>query len=159
MMKRLNLPSDPAVLAAVGRVAIRHGQLQHVLRMTVKSILGLPAREALDATARQNFGALRERVRRLAKQRLGEGEALCRLDAILYRAHAVTKHRNRLIHDLWAHDPHGNPIIRDDERQQRPIPDAAALEELAEQIHSVAADLDAARLEGFLATALRERLP
>ena len=51
VMVRLNLPEDVNVLAAVGRVALRHGQLHRTLRMTVKSILGLPPREALDATA------------------------------------------------------------------------------------------------------------
>jgi hypothetical protein len=73
-MDRFELPQDVNVLGAVGRIAIRHGQLTRMLRMTVKSVLGLPAREALDATARQNFSELKQRVRRLAKQKSGEGE-------------------------------------------------------------------------------------
>jgi hypothetical protein len=32
------LPDDPALLVAVAKVAIRHGQLDYVLRMTVKTI-------------------------------------------------------------------------------------------------------------------------
>jgi hypothetical protein len=108
-MDKFELPRDLDVLAAVGRVAIRHGQSTRMLRMTVKSILGLPVREALDATARQSFGALKQRVRKLAKQRIGEGKPLCQLDAILQRAQVVTKTRNSLIHDLWAYDAEGNP--------------------------------------------------
>lgn len=57
----LNIPDDPTVLAALGKVAIRHGQLDYILRMTVKSILALSIREALDATARQGSKDLRKR--------------------------------------------------------------------------------------------------
>jgi len=32
----LDLPENLDLLAAVGKVAIRHGQLDHVLRMTVR---------------------------------------------------------------------------------------------------------------------------
>ena len=48
------MPEDPAVLAAVGKIALRHGQLDHVLRMTIKSLTGVSMNEALDATARQS---------------------------------------------------------------------------------------------------------
>jgi len=69
-MGRLELPRDETMLGAVGRVAIRDGQLTHVLKMTVKSILSLPVREALDGTARQSFRELKRQVRHLAKQRI-----------------------------------------------------------------------------------------
>ncbi len=45
-MITLDIPTDPNLMAAVGKVPLRHGQLDYVLRMTVKSILGLSVREA-----------------------------------------------------------------------------------------------------------------
>jgi hypothetical protein len=77
------LPDDPALLAAVAKVAVRHGQLDYVLRMAVKSIERLTIRQGLDATERQGSAALRERVRKLARKKLGEGRALVLLDAML----------------------------------------------------------------------------
>jgi hypothetical protein len=80
------MPEDPAVLAAVGKIALQHGQLDHVLRMTIKSLTGVSMKEALDATARQGSRELRERIRKLARRRLGEGVGLVQLEANLERA-------------------------------------------------------------------------
>src|SRR5258708_10131041 len=95
------LPDDPALLAAVAKVAIRHGQLDYVLRMRVKSIERLTIRQGLDATERQGSAALRERVRKLARKKLGEGRALVLLDALLARSGRATRRRNQLLHGLW----------------------------------------------------------
>src|SRR5688572_18615969 len=121
-MITLQIPKDPEVQAAIGRVALYHGQLDRVLRMTVKSILKLEVREALDATDRQGSRELLKRVRKLAKQKTGEGEVLCRLDALLNRARRLTYRRNTYVHNLWAYDAEGNPVISDDEHAMGPIP-------------------------------------
>jgi hypothetical protein len=76
-------PDNEELSAAIGRIAIFHGQMDHILRMTVKSILGLSVREAIDATRRQGSHELRERVRKLAKQKLGESEAIVKLASLL----------------------------------------------------------------------------
>jgi hypothetical protein len=79
------------------------------------------------------------------------------LDALLQRAQLVTDRRNDFIHSLWSTNAQGDPVIRDDEHQGQPIPSAVLLNELAEEIHDIAADLNLARLDGFLAEALRAR--
>ena len=86
MANFLVMPEDSELMAAVGAASVRHGQLDHVLRLTVKTILGLSPREALLATDRQTSSELRKRVRLLAKQRAGDGEHLARLDALLARS-------------------------------------------------------------------------
>ena len=150
----MDIPGDPSLLAALGKVAIRHGQLDYVLRMTVKSIRELPISEALDATARQGSRELRERVRKLAKQKLGEGEPLTRLDALLERSRRATDKRNELLHRLWAHQLDGEPVIRDDDHNWLPIPSVADLEHWADELATLATALNEARLEGFLKAAL-----
>ena len=149
-----SLPDDPALLAAVGRVAIRHGQLDHVLRMMVKTLTGITIEEALDATERQGSAALRGRVRKLAKQKLGEGEALVRLDALLARAGRVTKRRNELLHSLWAHQLDGQGVMRGDDGKWYDHPAIAELDALVSSLEEVAWELNGARLEGFLKEAL-----
>lgn len=160
-MKRmitLHIPEDPDIQAAVGRIALRHGQLDYGLRLAVKSILGISVADALDATDRQGTRDLRMRVRKLAKQKIGEGEALCKLDALLNRSRRLTDRRNSYLHNLWAQDENGNPIIGDDECKMGPIPTIAELDVLADELAHVTWDLNRARLNGFLAEALRVKV-
>ena len=152
-----SMPDDPALLAAVGKVAIRHGQLDHVLRMTVKTIMRLTIREALDATERQGSAALRQRVRKLAKQKLGEGDALVRLDDLLTRAGRATKRRNELLHALWAAQLDGQGLIRRDDGKWYDHPTVPELDALVSDLEAVIRDLNWGRLEGFLKEALEAR--
>lgn len=156
-MITLDIPTDPQLLASVGKVALRHGQLDYVLRMTVKSILKLSIRDALDATDRQGSRGLRDRVRKLAKKRFGEGDTLVRLDALLARSRRATADRNEVLHSLWARSKDGEPIIRDDDGYAfRPVPTVAELEEMADKLADAASELNDARMNGFLKEALAE---
>ncbi len=56
------------------------------MRMTIKVVTGVSVDDALRATARTPSRVLRERVRTLAKDRLGDGPAFLELEAILYLA-------------------------------------------------------------------------
>jgi hypothetical protein len=63
---------DPPILQALGLVAIRHGQLEYALRMTIKSLTGLDVRKALDETAYVGAKALRKRILDTAKAKLAQ---------------------------------------------------------------------------------------
>ncbi|MGO8921122.1 MAG: hypothetical protein ACLQJR_34995 [Stellaceae bacterium] len=156
-MMLFNLPSDPALLAALGKVAVRHGQLDYALRISVRSFVPISVKEALDATKRQGSAALRQRVRRLAKQRLGEGEALVRLDALLTRAAQATRRRNELLHGLWAAELDGGPVVRHDDERWHGHPSVAELEALVSELTAVTNELIMARMDGFLKEALDTR--
>ena len=155
-MITLQIPEDEQVLAAVGTISIRHGQLDYILRMTVKSLLGLSIHEALDATARQGSFDLRKRIRALAKQKFGESETLVKLDALLERARRATESRNEFLHSLWAYELDGKPVIRDDDHSFRPAPTINELREAATELATITTELNEARLEGFLKKALDE---
>jgi len=154
------LPTDEKILAAIGTIALRHGQLDNALRMTIKDLTGVDHTEALDATARDGSRELRERIRKLARHRLGEGVALVRLQALLTRAGRATGQRNKLMHAVWGTELDGGPMISDDDHEFRPIPSVAELEELD---HEIVIILDAliqagiqARHDGFLLEALKK---
>ena len=108
-MITFHVPEDKALLAAFGEVALRHEHLNHILRMTIKTLAKLRPQEALDATAYDGSRQLRERIRKLARPRLGEGEALLKLEAILERCRRVTERRNELTHGIWAKELDGEP--------------------------------------------------
>jgi hypothetical protein len=153
-----SLPNDEALLAAIGKVAIRHGQLDYVLKMMVKSIERLRIREGLDATERQSTSELRQRVRKLAKQKFGEGPALVRLDALLTRSRRATDRRNELLHGLWAVDlADGREVFRHEGHDWGEQPTVANLEALADELAAIAGELNSARLEGFIKEALEQR--
>ena len=156
-MITLALPVDAALLASIGRVAIRQGQLDYVLGMTVKTIVDVSIAEARDATTRQTSRELRSRVRTLAKQQIGEGKALVQLDALLERARRLTEKRNDLLHSLWAHELDGKPVRRGDAGTWQDIPSSAELDALADEIAVLISDINFGRLDGFLHDALQSR--
>lgn len=158
-MITLDIPQDDQLLAAVGKISIRHGQLDHVLRMTIKSITGLPFNEVFEATRRQGSRELRIRVKKLAKQRLGEGKALIGLEALLDRSQRATDKRNEKLHRVWAYNLEGDAVTRDEEHNWNPIPEIAELEKIATELADIAYRLNHARLDGFLCQALERAHP
>jgi hypothetical protein len=146
-----NIPGDAALLAEIGKVAIRHGQLDYVLRMTIKTLAGLALRDAIDATDGILSSELRRHVRKLARERFGEvSTTYYRLDALLNRAHRATKRRNELLHGLWAADMEGRELFRHEGHQFIDTPTVPELATLAEELATIAYDLNTARLSGFL---------
>jgi hypothetical protein len=153
-MMMFHVPEDPELLAAFGEVALRHEHLSHILRMTIKTLAELPVSEALDATAFDGAALLRDRVRKLAKQRLGEGQALLRLQALVERCRRATEKRNEYVHSVWAQELDGDPMRRDGNQTWQPIPTVAELRGLGQELLALTSELNQARLEGFIKEAL-----
>ena len=152
-----DIPADTELLAAFGEVTLRHEHLNHVLRMTIKTLSRLSVNEALDATERDGSAQLRERIRKLARQRLGEGEPLLRLQAVIERCGRATDRRNDLVHSVWAKELDGESVRRNSAHGWQAIPTVDELSTLAGEIGSLTAELNRARLEGFLHEALSAR--
>ena len=153
------VPQDTALLEVLGKITVRHGHLDYVLRMVIKTLTETSVRDALDATKRENSSMLRDRIRRLAKARLGDGPALVQLQALLERAKRATERRNDLIHKLWAKGVGGDGghVIRDDDHSWTPVPTVEALQALELEIKGVQEELNTQRLEGFIKAALDAR--
>ena len=156
-MMTFHVPADVALLGAFGEVALRHEHLNHILRMTIKTLGRLRPDEAADATAYDGSRQLRDRIRKLARQRLGEGEALLKLQALLERCRRATDKRNELMHGIWAKELDGEPMRRGSDQNWYPLPTADELKALANQIWILTDELNSARLEGFLSKALAKR--
>ena len=156
-MIMFHVPENRELLAAIGEVSLRHEHLNHILKMTIKSIANLTPAEAFDATKYDGSFALRQRIHKLARKRLGEGEPLLKFQALLTRAGRLTEQRNELIHGLWAEELDGDPGIMGAPGELRPIPSIEALENLSKEIEALTYELNTARLEGFLKVALEEK--
>lgn len=153
-----HVPSDNALLAAIGEVALRNEHLNHILRMTIKTLGRLEIDEALDATAYDSSSQLREHIKKLARQRLGDGEPLLKLQALLERCKRATEKRNDLIHSVWGKELDGEPARKGAADDWRPLPTAAELHALAEEIMRLTGELNEARLVGFVHLALASKL-
>lgn len=131
-------PREPQVLKTLGMIALRHSYLDHILKMTIKSLAGIEPQEALDATAFQTSGTLRERIVKIARRKLGEGTALLRLQALLERARCASEQRNDFMHGVWAQELDGEPQMRGNDRLWKPIPTVQELEVVASDILQIA---------------------
>ncbi len=153
-MITFHVPDDRDLVAAFGEVTLRHEHLNHILRMTIKILAHLRPDEALDATAYDGSRQLRERIRKLARQRLGEGEPLLKLQALLERCKRATDRRNELIHGIWAKELDGEPVRRGADHTWHPLPSVEELSSLANECRILTESINTARLDGFLSEAL-----
>lgn len=156
-MMLFHVPEDKELLAAYGELSLRHEHLIHILRMTIKSLAGLDVTEALDATAYDGAAKLRDRIRTLARQRLGEGEPLLKLQALLERCKRATEKRNDFIHSVWGKELDGEAFRRTNDHSWQPLPTIEELNSLGKDILMLTNQLNEARLTGFLAEALVKR--
>jgi hypothetical protein len=150
-------PDDVDTNAALGKIAIYHGQLEYILRMTIKSILGLTILDALDVTRRKQSRELRERIQTEARQKLGEGEAFDRLNALVVRSWKASDRRNEFFHRPWCTELDGGHVIRGEDHIFRSAPTVKQLEELASELQQIRDELNDARLHGFLRDALDQK--
>ncbi len=157
-MMTFHVPQDRDLLAAIGEVALRHEHLNQILRMTIKTLARLDVDEAVDATAYDSSSQLRDRIKKLARQRLGEGEPLLKLQALLERCKRATEKRNDLVHSVWAKEMDGEPARKGSGHEWRPLPTPSELSDLAKHLAGLTSQLNEARLEGFLHVALTQKV-
>ena len=153
-MVSLEMPADPELLKAAGRVALAHGQLELVLCMTVKSLSELSVQEALDETATMKAYELREKIKQLFKQKRSDELAKIKLDALVNKAKRLSDKRNSLIHRPWAKDNRGQWVVKAEDHIWGKPPSIDQLNQLAEDIFESAIELNTARLSGFIKKAL-----
>ncbi|MBZ0248089.1 MAG: hypothetical protein K8F93_00375 [Burkholderiales bacterium] len=160
-MVRFHIPDDQAFLAAVGRVALGHAHLDHVLRLAIKTLAGTTVSEARLATAGYSSAALRDEVRVLGKKALGDGPAYVMLRSMLTTAKLLSKRRNDLMHGIFAQeidtDAESNglifqePIVLNEELESAPPPTTVSLIDLAKSIENHVDALNGFRISGFRA--------
>jgi len=151
----LHMPNGRLV-SALGRVAVRHTQLDYALRLTVKSLANLRLNEGLDATERVGSAALREQIDKLAKKRFGVTKPYLQLRAIMTRCENATTKRNEALHGLFAKELDGQQVFRHRGREFKKPPTPKELMNLAEELHRLGEEITRERLDGWLKQALKD---
>jgi hypothetical protein len=160
-MKNLKFQLPPGdLLTAMGAAIARQAHLDHMLRMTTKTIRGVSVPIGLRAVPKKTSSMwLRRSVQRLAKKRLGDGAALKQLMDLLERCELATEKRNRFAHAMFAGmvDESNASLMLNNDDKWVPLPAVAAVYALADELEALAFEVNHARLQGFLAQALKAR--
>jgi hypothetical protein len=152
-----DIPTDRELLAALGEVALRQEHLNHVLKMILRKLADLTVQEVLDATQWESSKRLRERISRIGRKRLGEGQSVLKLQALIERAKRATDKRNEYVHTVWARGySTGNPILWGAGDRRTPQPTIQELKDLAGELELITLDAIGAHIDGFLDDALRD---
>lgn len=152
-MIMFHVPDDQELLAALGEVALRHEHMNYILRMTIRSLTGVTVDEVVKATERESSSQIRNRIRKLARSRLGEGAPLIKLEAILEDCRRLTEKRNHLIHGLWTQELDGDAQLSG-AHGHSPLPTTQELLDLAQELMELTNMLIRERSEGFIYEAL-----
>jgi hypothetical protein len=155
---RLSLPEDKALLEAAGRAALAHAHLEHVLRLTIKTLSGMRQRDTLITMNKVSVHNVREVIQHLFAEKVqNKGWKLQRakdakaiLAKMLDKAAKASGRRNKCIHRPWAKDQNGQLYSKNDAHQWSSPPTAADLKKLANDILEVASEFSEARLEGII---------
>ena len=153
----LGIPQNAELLAAIGAVAISHGHLDYTLKMLIKTLADVSIQEARYALAYENSSILRDRAKKLARQVLGEGKALLKVQAFLGRCKHVTEKRNDLIHRLYLEDWLGGAFVGGDDGSVKPLPTIEEVRALLDEIRQMHVEFNHDRLAGWLEEALSEK--
>jgi len=151
-----DLPENKNVQAALGVLVVRHGHLEYILRMTIKSLCGLSIHNALTDTNKKTAAILRKRIKKEAKDRLGQCAAVEKLLKWLSRSWKASDERNLYVHSVWARERDSPLKIQKEDFSWRPPPTVQELERLSSEIKSITDELDADRLEGSLFEAIKK---
>ena len=135
-------------------MTMQQSHLDYILRMTVKTLCNLEIEQALDATANDGSAFLRARIKKLARQKIGEGEPLLKLQALLQRCKRATEKRNDYVHSVWGRELDGALVMRSEDHTWDDIPTVNELMSLVTELQRLRNELNAARVDGFLSEAL-----
>lgn len=146
----LDFPGDNTLLTGAGKVALAHGQLELMLRMTIKTLAGLSVQDALDKTAKKKNWELRRDIEINFCQKTTDMTLRQKLKDLLGRCEKLSYRRNKLLHNAWAIAPDGSIVTKGDKHAWGKAPTANDLNDLASKIRECVALLNEARLRGFI---------
>ena len=153
----VDTPSDPEFLEQFARASMLHAHLDNTLKMFVKSFDGTTVEEALEYIGYQGAAALRKRVAKLAKEQLGESEALNMILGFMEQCEKISERRNDLLHSPIARDRDGETFRMRARgcNDWVELPKPKALKALADDTFHLVEEMNHQRHNGVIDLALR----
>ena len=154
----VDTPSDPEFLKQFARASMLHAHLDNTLKMFVRSFDGTSVEEALEYIGYQGAAKLRKRVEKLAREQLGEGEALTMILEFMKRCGDLSERRNDLLHSPIARERDGE-AFRMRARGGNTwveLPKSEVLKALADETFGLVEEMNHQRLSGLIDLALSQ---
>jgi len=149
----------PEYLLALGRLVVAHVHLDHMLKMTIKSLLGITVEEALQELSRKGGPELRRRIEQHSRKTFGDNTVTNRLMELLRRCRSASERRNYIAKSVYVRHldgPRAGQIALHDPDHQTYYPPPAVEEvaSIAAEIEALVREINHARLEGWLGRAI-----
>jgi hypothetical protein len=127
--------------------------------MYLRSFDGTTIEEVLRYVGYQGAAKLRARVTKLASEHLGEGDALAKISEFMRRSKDISERRNDLLHSPIARerDGQGFRMRARGGNNWVELPQAAVLQELADETFELLEQMNHERLNGIIGLALSQR--
>lgn len=159
VQRYLTIPDDQPLLAAIGRVAVAHAQLDYVLKLTVKTIEGRSHEDVMLDNELRGARKMRKRIAKQAEKRLGNSDAAKKLKALLDKAEKASERRNEFIHNVFGSDDQAKHWTHTESGKAFDTPSVAQLNALTDKIQLIMKELNTARRKGWLLEALDGKSP
>lgn len=154
-MHELAIPTKPGLIEALGRLAIAHTHLELILRYTVKTLSELSVTEALDATNRNRISDVRNKIKRLFKEKKPLPSEEVQLDALLGESTRLSQERNDYLHSAWSETESGEALLKQENYQWGPAPSQSEVDHIASSILQLGRKINDARLHGFISQVVK----
>jgi hypothetical protein len=155
----VDTPDDPEFLKQFARASMLHAHLDNTLEMFVRSLDGSTIEDALKYIGYQGAAQVRKRVVKLAREQLGEGEALTMVLEFMRRCEDISERRNELLHSPIGRERDGQAFrmrVRGSNTWVQ-IPQSEVLKALADETFKLVQEMNHERLGGIIDMALRQR--
>jgi hypothetical protein len=110
---KVKIPEGPPddIANAIGRLSVATAQLEYVMRMWIKTILGGDFHGAMIFSSKLRFEQLKDIASSLLTQRSNDSKLIERFRDLTSTSKELFQKRNIYIHGLFATDGSGSPII------------------------------------------------
>jgi hypothetical protein len=155
----VDTPDDPEFLKQFARASMLHAHLDNTLKMFIRSFDETTIEEALKYIGYEGAAKLRKRVAKLAREQLGEGEALTMILAFMKRCEDVSERRNELLHSPIARERDGRAFRMRTRggNTWSELPKPEVLKALADETFTLVEEMNHQRLGGIIGLALLQR--
>lgn len=157
VLRYLTIPDDTALLAAIGRVAVAHAQLDYVLRLTIKVMEDRSHDDVMNDAKLRGSKALRKRIGKQADKRISDVGALKKLKTLLEKAKGAADRRNEYLHNVFGSDDRAKYWTHTEYGKSYDLPSVAQLNDLTEKLQLIMKELNTARRKGWLVQALDKK--
>jgi len=141
----LRVPEDNKLLAALGRLAVAHGNMEMVLVMCVKSIESISLKTVLKDFRKKSAANLRQRIEWAAANTFESDDDKKEVKTLLHEARCASDQRNDLLHCFWGKNNDGDWRCSGNENNWKKLPQVEVINELVNATINITRKLNESR--------------